>query len=256
MQTNDPNFKLRLAAEPRDLVAAQRLRYKVFVEELGADGGEVDHEQRLETDAFDTHCDHLILEDTRLDPSDFGNVVGVYRLLRGAQADRVGRFYSESEYDLSVLKSKDLNLLELGRSCVLPEYRGGSAMYHLWSGLTAFSADHHIDVLFGTASFHGTQIDGLKTALSFLHHRHLAPKDLRVRSLSYQNMNLIDEANLDRLQASRSIPALIKAYIRLGGVVGDGAYVDHAFNTTDVCLLIDRQRLSQKHHAIYGGRPV
>ena len=133
------------------------------------------------------------------------------------------------------------------------DYRGGMAMYHLWTGLTAYAAEHKIDVLFGVASFHGTSIEALKQPLSLLYHRHLAPECLRTRSKSFENMNLIDEGDVDRIVASRAIPALIKAYIRLGGVVGDGAFVDHAFNTTDVCLLMDRSQLSGKHHAIYGG---
>lgn len=253
MQTKDPNFRLRLADDPKDFLGAQRLRYKVFVQELGASGGFVDHDAKLETDVFDGYCDHLILEDLRRSSDDLDHIVGVYRLLSGAKADQVGGFYSESEYDLDVLKSRDLNLLELGRSCLHADYRGGMAMYHLWTGLTAYAAEHDVDVLFGVASFHGTSISALAQPLSLLHHRHLAPEDLRTRSKQFENMNLLDEEEVDRVAASRAIPALIKAYIRLGGMVGDGAFVDHAFNTTDVCLLMDRSKLSEKHHAIYGG---
>lgn len=254
MQTNDPNFRLRLAVDPVDLRAAQRLRYQVFAKELGATGDSVDHEARLERDQFDAHCDHLVLEDTRRSKDDLDHIVGVYRLLQSKQARNIGGFYSEAEYDLSLLKRKDLKVLELGRSCLHADYRGGAAMFHMWSGLTQFSAEQDIDVLFGMASFAGTSPQDLRDELSFLHHRHLAPEPLRVRSKQYQNMDLVAEAQIDRVGTMRKIPALIKAYLRLGGVVGDGAFVDHSFNTTDVCLLLDRDHLSKKHYAIYGGK--
>lgn len=253
MQTNDPHFRLRLATQPQDLLGAQRLRYKVFVEELGAQASADDHAERLERDDFDPFCDHLVLEDTRRSAEDLDHIVAVYRLMNRAQAQKAGRFYTQSEYDLAPLIAQKANLLELGRSCLHPEYRGGTAMYHMWSGLTEFAAEHQIDLLFGVASFHGTDIAELKHPLSFLHHRHRAPEGLRVRSQAFQSMELLPEDQIDRVAALRATPALIKAYLRLGGMVGDGAYIDRDFNTTDVFLLMDRSRLSARHHAIYSG---
>ena len=252
-----PDFVLRLAQDEADLIAAQRLRYEVFVEELGGRGDMVDDDARLERDAFDPYFDHLILFDrARLGTP----AVGVYRLLRGDRlSDAPGalnRFYSEDEYDLSRLKTSGRKLLELGRSCLHPDYRGGGAMLVLWNGLAEYVARHDIEVLFGVASFHGTDIDALKGPLSLLHHRHLAPDPLRVRAQPdhFQSMNLMQEDQIDRLAAMRAVPALIKAYLRLGGFVGEGAYVDHDFNTTDVCLIMDIKQMSAKHKAIYAGR--
>ena len=126
-------------------------------------------------------------------------------------------------------------------------------MYHLWTGLARYVAEHKVEILFGVASFHGTNPDTLAEPLSLLHHRHLAPAHLRVRAseVAYQSMNLIPEAELDRRSAMMQVPALIKAYLRVGGYVGDGAFVDHGFNTTDVCLVMDATRIGEKQKNIY-----
>ena len=152
-----------------------------------------------------------------------------------------------------MLKTSGRKLMELGRSCLDADYRGGAAMYHLWNGLARYVAEHGIEVLFGVASFHGIDPDELAQPLSLLHHRHLAPEPLRVRAQEshYQRLDLIDPDKLDRRAAMLQVPALIKAYLRLGGYVGDGAYVDHAFNTTDVCLVLDTERLNDKQKSIY-----
>lgn len=242
------DFTVKIAESDDELRAAQALRYEVFVRELGGDGDLVDHEAGLERDRFDPYFDHMIAMDTAT-----GQVVGVYRLLRGEQAAKIGQFYSDDEYDLSVLQSSGRKVLELGRSCLHKDYRGGMAMYHLWNGLSQYVLSHQIEVLFGTASFHGTDIDALAAPLSMLHHNHMAPEDLRVRAKAYQRMDLIPAADLDRRAAMVQIPALIKAYLRLGGFIGDGAFVDHAFNTTDVCLILDTARMNERQRKIYTG---
>lgn len=250
--TISADFQVKLAQTPQELRAAQHLRYQVFVKELGGGGAMVDHDAQLEQDELDPFFDHLLLYDRRTNA-----VVGVYRLMRAEKAREAGRFYSESEYELGPLLSSGRRILELGRSCLHPDYRGGMAMHHLWSALAQYVAQHRIEVLFGVASFHGTDITKLAQPLALLHHRHLAPPELRVRALekSFQNMNLIDEANLDRRAAMVQIPSLIKAYLRLGGCVGEGAYVDHAFNTVDVCLIMDTKQMSARQARIYGGVP-
>ncbi|MDH2326246.1 GNAT family N-acyltransferase [Cereibacter sp. SYSU M97828] len=253
MIPTEPYFSLRLARDERDLMAAQRLRYHVFVEELGGDGEMVDHDRRLERDAFDPHFDHLLLIDRRRDAEALEDVVGVYRLLPGDRAEAAGGFYSEGEYDVSALKSSGRKLLELGRSCVLPEFRGGTAMLHLWNGLADYVAERGIEVLFGTASFHGTDAEALAQPLSYLHQNHLAPPSLRVKARpeQYQKMDLVPTDRIDRKAAMLATPALIKAYLRVGGFVGDGAWIDHAFNTIDVCLVMDTAQMSSKHRDFY-----
>ena len=248
-----PEFELRLAQSDADLIAAQRLRYDVFVRELGGDGPLVDHVNGLERDAFDPFYDHLILFDHARAGSP---AVGVYRVLRGDKlnaAEGPDHFYSEAEYDLRVLKASGRKLLELGRSCLHSDYRGGAAMMYLWGGLAKYVEEHGIEILFGVASFHGTDIEALKAPLSLLHHRHLAPESIRVRAQPdvFQLMDLVPEDEIDRPVAMRAVPALIKGYLRLGGFVGEGAFVDHVFNTTDVCLIIDMSLVNDKSRAIY-----
>lgn len=245
-------FTTRLARDPADLQAAQALRYDVFVRELGGGGVMVDHDTGRELDRFDAFCDHLL---TIHEPT--GAVIGVYRLMRADQALRAGQFYSEDEYDLTVLTSGGRRLLELGRSCIHRDFRGGLAMYHLWSALSAYVSDHQIAVLFGVASFHGTDVAQIAEPLAQLHHAHLAPPDIRVRARSdrFQPMDLMPAQSIDRRAAMKQTPALIKAYLRLGGFVGEGACIDHAFNTTDVCLVLDTDRMNTRQKQIYtGGR--
>ncbi|MXW86880.1 MAG: GNAT family N-acetyltransferase [Boseongicola sp. SB0667_bin_21] len=229
---------MRLATTEEDRLAAERLRYEVFVEELGGDGDMVDHEGRFERDQFDPDFDHLILVDSNRDRAALDNVVGVYRVLPGGLRDRV---YSEDEYDVSLLVESGRKLLELGRSCVRQGYRGGIALHLLWTGLADYVRQRDIEILFGVASLHGTDTDALAEPLSHLHHSYLAPPELRVRAREdvYQPMDLLAPEEIDRVAAMRATPALIKSYLKLGGFVGDGAFVDHKFNTTDVCLVID-----------------
>ena len=242
-----------MARDARDLRAAQRLRYAVFVEELGGDGDLVNHAERLECDAFDPLFDHLLLIDTRRSADALDDVVGVYRLLPGDRIGPQGRFYSEDEYDLTPLRRSGRRLLELGRSCVHPDYRMGMAMFHLWNALADYVLEREIEVLFGVASFHGTDPAPLAMALAWLHHHHLAPEVLRVtaRPPNVQPMDLLPPDRIDRRAAMQAMPSLIKAYLRLGGFVGEGAWIDRAFNTTDVCLLMDTGRMSDKHRDFY-----
>ncbi len=250
MPDKGPSFTVKLAETEAELHAAQRLRYDVFVRELGGGGEMVDHEAGLEKDRFDPFFDHMLVYDDSTN-----EVVGVYRLLPGERAAELGQFYSEDEYDLTVLKQSGRKLLELGRSCLHPDYRGGTAMYHLWSGLAAYVNKREIEVLFGVASFHGNDVQKLAQPLSMLHHNHLAPPDLRVRAQPdvFQSMDLLPSDELDRRSAMIQVPSLIKAYLRLGGFVGEGAFIDNAFNTTDVCLILDTARMNERQRRIYSG---
>ncbi|WP_319823824.1 GNAT family N-acetyltransferase [Thalassovita sp.] len=248
-----PQYVVKIAESDEELRAAQHLRYEVFVAELGGGGSMVDHDSRLEKDRFDPFCDHLILLDADRAGDVADRIVGVYRLMRDDQARAAGQFYSQDEYDLTALKTCGRPLLELGRSCLHKDYRGGAAMFHIWNGISAYVTEHKVEILFGVASFHGTDIAALAQPLSLLHHRHRAPEALRVAVLPENGvaMNLLPPEEVDRKAAMLAMPSLIKAYLRLGGVVGDGAFVDHAFNTTDVCLIMDTAQLSEKQKSLY-----
>ena len=140
MTAGSPDFQLKLADCEADIRAAQRLRYEVFVAELGGPGAQVNHGERLEMDRYDPYFDHLLLLDRKRPESD--QVIGAYRLLRSDRAAQAGGFYSASEYDLSRLTQSGRQLLELGRSCLHRDHRGGTAMFELWSGLARYVQQH------------------------------------------------------------------------------------------------------------------
>ena len=254
MRIDAGRFTVRLAETEEDVAAAQRLRYVVFVEEMGATPRPEDKPLRRERDAFDDHFDHLLLIDNEARPDDpLDGVAGVYRLLRGAVAKAGCGFYGGAEYDLTKIVEYPRETVELGRSCVGKDYRGGAAMHLLWTGLGQYVADHNIEIMFGVASFHGNDPDELALPLSYLHWNHLAPEDLRVRTREefFVPMDVVPADQIKRTEAMRQIPTLIKAYIRLGGFVGEGAYVDHSFNTVDVCLLMDTSRMVDRYKNFY-----
>lgn len=248
-----PSLTVRLAADEADRLAAQRLRYEVFVAELGGDGAMVDHDARLERDAYDPHFDHLVLvDDARPDGR---HVVGAYRVMRREAAEAGIGFYSAAEYDLAPLLASGRVLAELGRSCVDRSIRGGPGMFLLWEGLSRYARDHGVEVLFGVASFHGTDPAPLAQPLSHLHHAALAPPELRVRArpASFLAMDVLPPEAVDPRAAMAAMPPLIRAYLRVGGRVGEGAYVDRDFNTIDVCLLMDAARMTDAARAAYAG---
>lgn len=249
------HLAVRLARNEADLRAAQALRYRVFVQEMGADGPLVDHAAKLERDRFDAFADHLLLVDTSVPDGQEGHVVGVYRLLPQARAEAAGGFYCDAEFDLQPLIGSGRRLLELGRSCVDPAYRGGAAMLLMWQALADYVQSSGVEILFGAASFRGTDPQALAHPLSLLHHHHLAPPELRVRAREYQPMDLLAADRLDRKAALAQVPPLIKAYLRIGGVVGEGAYIDHAFRTTDICLILDTQKMARAGRSLTAAAP-
>ena len=240
---DNQHFEVRLAETEADIRATQRLRFEVFVEEMGANSSPLDRADRLERDRFDPYFDHLLL----LYKS---KVVGAYRLMRSDMAAKGIGFYSAREFSLDKLKNHAA--LELGRSCVDKAFRGGVGMHLLWDGLGQYVVKHDLKILFGVASFPGADPAPLKPALTYLHHKYLAPNDLRVRSTSYLSLDQMAWEAVDQRAALKVIPPLMRAYLRLGGFVGDGAYIDQAFNTVDVCLIMDTDRMVRRYKDFYG----
>jgi putative hemolysin len=245
------SLRVRLATSAAEIDAAQALRYRIFYEGLGARPlSEVLHRRR-DVDRFDDNCDHLLVLDHSRGCG--GLVVGTYRLLRREAAVRHGGFYSAHEYDLAPLLAYPGEILELGRSCVDPVYRQRPVMQLLWRGIAAYVFQHDIALMFGCASFHGTDPDALAAPLSYLYYHHLAPLSLRPRALSerYVDMSRLRIAAFDSGRALALLPPLIKGYLRLGGFVGDGAVIDEQFNTTDVCLLVKTNLVTGKYSRHY-----
>ncbi len=246
------DFQVRLAETPAEIESAQALRYRVFYEEMSATPTPQVKARRLDFDRYDEFCDHLLVID--LEKSNgAAKVVGTYRLLRRSVAVEHGGFYTSQEYDLTALMSFPGEIVELGRSCVDPLYRSRGVMQILWRGLAAYVREYGIHLMFGCASFPGTEPHSMERQLAYLHHYHLAPLTLRPRALDhhYVGMDLVPVAGIDTQSALSALPPLIKGYLRVGGFVGDGAVIDHQFNTTDVCVIVKTDQLTRKYERRY-----
>lgn len=250
------NFTVRLATSAEDLDAAQALRYRVFYEEMAATPTPEMRERHRDFDSFDEICDHLLVIDEGKTNGAIG-VVGTYRLLRRSVANRHRGFYTQQEYDVSALLQQPGEMVELGRSCVDPEYRSRGVMQMLWRGLAEYVQAHDIHLMFGCASFPGTEPETMGMQLSYLHHYHMAPQPLRPRALAhhYVSMGILPAAGIDAHAALADLPPLIKGYLRVGGFVGDGAVVDHQFNTTDVCVIVKTDQITAKYDRRYRRSP-
>jgi putative hemolysin len=238
------NLEARLATEKRDVRHAQKLRYKVFYKDGGAIADAATLLARRDKDGFDKICDHVLVVDHAGKPTMSGKppVVGTYRLLPQAIADRHGGFYTESEFEIAGLieRHADLRFLELGRSCVLPRYRNKRTVELLWQGIWNYVRQHQVDVMFGCASFEGTDPEQLALPLSFLHHFAAAPPEWNARAQSsrYVEMNRMPKEAINPKAAMQQLPPLIKGYLRLGAMIGQGAVIDYQFGTTDVLIVL------------------
>ena len=246
------HLEARLAASPAEIEAAQLLRWRVFYDEMGAKPTAEMAALGRDIDAFDAICDHLLVLDTSAGPGT-EQVVGTYRLTRRSQAEAFGRYYTAGEYDISRLVAMPGNILELGRSCVDAAYRTTLTMQLLWRAIAQYVYVHGIDLMFGCASLPGTDPQALAVPLSYLAHFHLAPETLRPVALPglYNEMRLLPAEQIDQKRALVALPPLIKGYLRLGGFFGDGAVIDHQFNTTDVCVIVKSDHITDKYHRHY-----
>ncbi len=246
------NLHIRLARTAEEVKASQELRYQVFCTEMAAKPTSEMTKLEREFDAFDDYCEHLLVFDHDRETGK-STVVGTYRLMRREAAQRCGGFYTSGEYDISKLLAYPGPILEVGRSCVGRHHRSGAIMQLLWRGIAAYVFHHKIGILFGCASLPGVQPDALALPLAYLHHHHMAPPALRPRAHSerYVNMNCLPPAMANKDAAWPILPPLIKGYLRLGGHVGDGAVVDHEFGTTDVCIVVKTDKVTEKYYRHY-----
>ena len=252
-------LEVRLAETEAEVEAAQRLRYRVFYEEMSAIPNLAMRDTERDFDQFDAFCDHVLVVDrTALDEEGQPSVVGTYRLMNGADARRAGGFYTAGEYDLSRLLSvcaDGQRLLELGRSCVLKAYRSKpAALQLLWRGVMVYVARFSMDLMFGCASLPGTDPDALALPLSYLHHFHSmsAAERVSARPELYVSMDRIPREQIQVPEARRMLPPLIKGYLRAGAKIGDGAVVDRQFGTTDVFINMPVTRIDRRYRNRFG----
>ena len=254
------SLEVRLARKRSEIRRAQRLRYKVFYEEMSATPGALAILSRRDEDAYDPIFDHLLVID-RGDPNDGrrwrrSKVVGTYRVLRQDVAELYDGFYTQGEYNITpLLQAKaDYSFIELGRSCVLKPYRNKRTLELLWQGVWSYVREHGADVMIGCASFAGTDPSAHALALSFLHHTALAPEEWRVRAHEHLqvDMNMMPREAVNTRAALKALPPLIKGYLRIGAYVGEGAVIDHQFGTTDVFIIMPIEAIRTRYFAHFG----
>lgn len=247
------SMEVRLAASPREIDAAQALRFRVFYTEGGATASAETATLERDCDDFDAVCDHLLVIDHARGDSPADCIVGTYRLTQREHAEKIGRFYTASEYDISRILALPEPILELGRSCTDPACRTRSTMQMLWKGIAQYVFSNDIGMMFGCASLGGVDPQILALELSYLHHFHRAPDDFCPHALPhlYTAMDLLPKDAIAPKKALSALPPLVKGYLRLGGFVGDGAVVDQQFNTTDVCVMVKTDLVTDKYFRHY-----
>ena len=242
------DFEVRLAETRAEIEAAQALRYRIFYEEMQAKPTAEMSAIKRDFDGFDEVCDHLLVLDRRRGDGP-ESIVGTYRLIRRPAAAQMGRFYSSAEYDIQKMIDYPGEVLELGRSCIAKDARNTATIQMLWRGIALYAYHYDIQVMFGCASFPGTDPSQHAQAMSYLHHHHLAPPEIRVRALAsrYVKMDMLERDAYDERKAMARVPPLIKGYLRLGGFVGDGAVIDRELNTTDVFIIVKTELVTEKY---------
>lgn len=252
---------LRQASGSNELLACQRLRYRVFYEEMKARADDLTVEQKIDRDEFDSICDHLIVvnqgpgaQDDPVLLSD-GQLIGTYRLLRQEVAEATIGFYSQREFDIvPLMKARpSLRFLELGRSCVLKPFRTRPVVELLWQGIWNYVRAYNMDVMLGCASLAGTSPALHGPALSLL--AEAIPKsEWHVNALPDKRieMRLLTLSEPEKRRALMSLPPLIKGYLRLGCYIGDGAVADEQFNTTDVLVILPVSVIRSRYFTHFG----
>lgn len=228
-------FRIKIARSAQDILNAQGLRHQVFAKEMGA---QLNSEwANIDADRFDPHCLHLIVRDEVS-----GAVVGTYRILPPASAQAIGAYYAESEFDLSRFASFRDSLVEVGRSCVHPDYRKGTVIALLWAGLVDYMLHGKFAYLMGCASM--SMADGGSTAVATFNHLktlHMSPEEWRV--VPHTPLDLETTATASAIK----IPPLIRAYLRAGAYICGAPARDLSFNTADLLILLPMTRIGGRY---------
>jgi putative hemolysin len=232
-------FQAWVTDSPLLIEQAQRLRYRVFVQEMGARIKSA-AEQR-DYDEIDAYCDHLIVYDTRAE-----KIVGYTRLLAQTQAQRLGYFYSQHEFDLASVLALPGNFLEIGRTCIDPDYRGSAVLTTLWSALAQYALAGQFTYLIGCASVppgpNGFAVDAV---LRGIKQENRAPAALQVTPTRTIPPHLRCERD------ESGIPPLLKAYLRLGALICGEPFWDEDFQVMDLFVLLPLEYLQARYSRHY-----
>ncbi|MEQ9688838.1 MAG: GNAT family N-acyltransferase [Bauldia litoralis] len=248
------SLEVRLARSSDEVKQAQRLRYRVFYEEMSAVANARAAFFGRDADPYDKICDHLLVLDH--DAPGGPEIVGTYRLLRQEIAERRKGFYSSGEFQVAPLidRHAERSFLELGRSCVLKPYRTKRTVELLWHGIWSYVRRNDIDVMIGCASLEGTDPRRLAPLLGFLRNHAPTPEEWRVKALPGRGVPLdaISAEPVNGIKVLRELPPLIKGYLRLGAYICEEAVVDWQFGTTDVFIVLPLERINTRYINYYG----
>jgi len=252
------DFEVRLTHNKEERRMVRALRYDVFVEEEGATPTAEQKELHEEFDEFDKYAEYMAVFHN-------GKIVGTYRIIDKKAADKMGGFYTETEFNISKIKKASDNIAEMSRACVAREYRENAlVMRMLWAGLSEYVLRRRIAVLFGVASWVGQKPVESAQAISYLYYNYLSPLRLRARVISERfadgvdqrmsKMNILPRAFVDEESAKKQMTPLIKGYLRMGATFGAGVFIDKPFNTYDVFVMLQTKNMDAAYQKHFYGR--
>ncbi len=252
------DYEVRLTRNKEERRQVRQLRYEVFVEEEGASATEEQKNLREEYDSHDRFAEYMAVFHN-------GKIVGTYRIIDRNAAEKMGGFYTESEFNISKIKRYSGNVAEMSRACVAKEYRENAlVMRMLWAGLGEYVVRRKIMILFGVASWVGTKPVESAQAISYLYYNHLSPLSLRATVLSenfaegvnpkLSRMNILPKEFIDENDARHQMTPLIKGYLRLGATFGKGVFIDKAFNSYDVFVMLQTKKIDAAYQKHFLGR--
>lgn len=235
-------LSVMLASSANEIEQAMRLRYQVFVEEER--NMRMLNEQGLEQDAYDAYCDHLIVKDLETD-----QVIGTYRLLPGDRAINGIGFYSETEFDLTAYANLKSQTLELGRSCIAPEYRGGKAIQLLWEGIAGYISERNFTHLIGCASVHFSNLEELNLIYTMLRQKQVLTDRFGIEPLATHRIPGLAQLDIDcnEKELFRKLPPLMKGYQWLGAEIGGDPAYDELFETVDFFIILQKDRVTRRY---------
>lgn len=238
-------YQVRFAANEIEIQAAQALRYRVFYEEKhGRPNAEMLANKR-DIDEWDESGFHIIVLDC--DAEQQPAVVGTVRLFPKTCLKQGQHFYTEETFNLDRLHDHYENSVELSRFVIDPAGRGGAILMLIWKYGMNFFLSNHIQVAFGCASFSGADVSKHQSILNYLYEHHLAPEHLRPipKVDDYVDLEALFKPNAEWDEAQKSIPTLLRGYIKLGAKISDAAIIDPAFNTVYVSIYVEIDNMRQ-----------
>lgn len=230
-------FTVQIAETKSEVEECLRLRFSIFSEELGADLKS--KESGLDHDKYDPFCMQLFIKDTKAN-----KIIATTRLLTSDAAYHSGGFYSESEFNLQAILKDNYRYMEVGRTCIHPDYRVGPALPLLWQGIARVVIDQDIDHLFGCASipYYGdSEAKYISSIMHYLKKHHFAGEDSRVTPH-------IPISNLDEdTSADVILPTLLKGYLKQGALICGEPFWDAQFGVADVFVMLDCDRIAERY---------